>query len=380
MLQWALLADVVPLYPLYALLFADTGLSGAEISALFAIWSAVGILAEVPSGALADRLSRRGCLVWAGVLQAMGYTAWLLLPGFAGFALGFVLWGLGGALVSGAREALLFDGLKAGGAAERYGTINGWVVALGLLAQIPTAAVATALFAAGGYPLAGWVSVGTCLAAAWAASRIPEAPRSRTEDRDDDLGYLATLCAGLADAAATRGVLGVLAAAAMLGAVDTVEEYFPLLLAEWGLPLAAIPLAALPIILAGAAGAALGGRAGRIGVGSLAALLAAAMLVLGAAGLAAHPAGTAAVALFYGAYRAVLVVVDARLQERITSRSRATVTSVAGVGVDVATFGFLAVWALGGAPLMALVGVLLAAALPRLLRPRPIRSRRDSAY
>jgi hypothetical protein len=41
MLGWAMLADSVPLYPLYALLFADSGLSGAQISALFAIWSAV---------------------------------------------------------------------------------------------------------------------------------------------------------------------------------------------------------------------------------------------------------------------------------------------------------------------------------------------------
>ncbi len=49
MVGWALLADTVPLYPLYALLFADTGLSDAEISALFVIWSVVGIAAEVPS-------------------------------------------------------------------------------------------------------------------------------------------------------------------------------------------------------------------------------------------------------------------------------------------------------------------------------------------
>ena len=52
-------SDAVPLYPLYALLFTDTGLSGGQISLLFAIWSTVGIVAEVPTGALADRFSRR---------------------------------------------------------------------------------------------------------------------------------------------------------------------------------------------------------------------------------------------------------------------------------------------------------------------------------
>lgn len=125
LLGWALLADTIPLYPLYALLFADTGLSGSQISALFAIWSAVGVLAEVPSGAVADRFSRRGCLVAAGVLQAVGYLGWVLLPGFAGFAAGFVLWGLGGSLISGAQQALLYDGLAAAGAQDRYAQVSG---------------------------------------------------------------------------------------------------------------------------------------------------------------------------------------------------------------------------------------------------------------
>jgi MFS family permease len=369
MLGWALLADVIPLYPLYALLFADSGMSGAEISALFAIWSAVGVVAEVPSGALADRFSRRACLVAAGVLQACGYGAWVLLPSFAGFALGFVLWGLAGVLVSGAQEALLYDGLVAAGAEEQYARVNGWVTAAELIAQLPAALAATVLYAVGGFPLAGWVSVGVCLAAAAMASRLPEPPReSGTDEDEDELTYLATLRAGLVVAANRPGVPAVVVAAALLGAFDAVEEYFPLIVVGWGVPTAFVPVADLPIVLAGVVGAALAGRAGRLGSVALAVVLGAAMFLFGAAGLADHPAGIAAVAVFYGAYRCVLVVVDARLQERIESRSRATVTSVAGVGTDIATFGVYAAWALGTIPLVAALGVLLAVALPRLLR------------
>jgi hypothetical protein len=35
----------------YALLFADSGLTTAEISSLFVIWSVVAFTAEIPSGA-----------------------------------------------------------------------------------------------------------------------------------------------------------------------------------------------------------------------------------------------------------------------------------------------------------------------------------------
>src|SRR5919112_112180 len=194
MVGWALLADVVPLYPLYALLFTATGLSVAQVSALFAIWSAVAVLAEVPSGAIADRFSRRSCLAAAGVLQAAGYAAWMLLPGFPGFALGFVLWGLGGSLDSGAKEALLYDGLDAVGAAAHYTRVAGWVAAMELVAQLPAAFVAMWLFEAGGFPLVGWVSVGTCLAAAAVAATLPEPPRS---DAGDGTGYLTTLRTGV---------------------------------------------------------------------------------------------------------------------------------------------------------------------------------------
>ncbi|MCW2578869.1 MAG: major facilitator superfamily 1, partial [Blastococcus sp.] len=99
---WAALSEWVPYYPLYALLFLDTGLSTTDISVLFAVWSVTGFLVEIPAGALADRWSRRGVVVLAGLLQAAGFLVWTAAPGFGAFAIGFVVWGISGALVSGA--------------------------------------------------------------------------------------------------------------------------------------------------------------------------------------------------------------------------------------------------------------------------------------
>jgi MFS family permease len=352
---WAALSELVPYYPLYALLFLDTGLTDAQISVLFAVWSATGFLAEVPAGALADRWSRRGCLVVGGVLEAAGFAVWTAAPAPASFVLGFVLWGLSGALWSGTAEALVYDGLAAAGAEDGFARVNARMTAVELLVQLPTALLATVLFAAGGYPLVGWVSVGGCLAAAALALRFPEPPRESEEH------LLATLREGVTEAVRRPELRLAVLAVALVGALDAMEEYFPVLAADSGVPTGAVPIAVVVIALAGAAGAALGGRAGRLPDGALPVLLACAGLLLAAAAVIPGPAALAPVAAAYALYLAVLVVAEARLQERITGPHRATVTSVAGLGIEVAALLVFAAWAVGGA---AATAVLVLAVVP----------------
>jgi len=353
--------DTVPLYPLYVVLFAASGLTGGQISALFVIWSVTGLVTEIPTGALADRFSRRAALIAAGVLKAAGYALWTVLPGFAGFAVGFVLWGLSGSLVSGSLEALVYEGLADAGVPERYATVVGRITAVGLLAQVPSALAATVLYADGGFRLAGWVSVGCCLASSMVATRLPQPPR--TNDNDD--GYFATLRAGVRETVKQRGVRIAVLALAAVGGIDALEEYFPLLGQDWGVPIGLVPLAVLGIPLAGAAGAALANRLRtmrhNVMLGCAAALLAAAALLHVAAGIAV-------VAVAYALYRAVLVVVDTRCQERITGTARATVTSVAAVGTELACFLVYGAWAIGQALGVAVLIGLIALALSRLPR------------
>jgi hypothetical protein len=124
----------------------------------------------------------------------------------------------------------------------------------------------------------------------------------------------------------------------------------------------------LPIGLAGALGAAVAGAASSLRRVPLFFVLAASMLLLGVAGLTRQPFGIAAVAVFYGRYRAVLAVADARLQDRVSSVSRATVTSVSSLGSGLASFLLYAAWSLGEVTLVAVLGAVIAASLPCLLR------------
>ena len=353
---WAALSEWVPYYPLYALLFLDTGLPIAQISVLFAVWSITGLLAGIPAGALADRWSRRGVVVLAGFLQAVAFLVWTATPGFAAFAIGFVVWGLSGALVSGASEALVHDALADVGAEDSFARVYGWMTAAELLVQIPTAVAASALVALGGYPLVGGASAGACIAAALLALRFPEPPR-----HTDDESIAGTLRQGVREAVRTPVLRLPVLAVALVGALDAVEEYFPVLAADHGVPVGSVPFAVLAMALAGAVGAALGGRAEGLRDGVLPVLLGMAGMCLGAAVVLPAAGALAAVAVFYGLYLAVLVVAESRLQQRIAGARRATITSVAGLGVELASLLVFAAWALGG---VAAGAVLVLAVVP----------------
>ena len=340
---WAALSELVPLYPLYALLVLDTGVSPAQLSLLFAIWSVTGLVAEVPAGLLADRWSRRAVLALGGVLQAAAFAMWTAAPSTTAFLAGFAVWGVGGACTSGTAEALVHDGLAGAGAPGSFARVHGAMTAAELLVQVPTALAATALHALGGYRLVGWASVAVCLAAAALALRFPE---PRTAAAEDGGG---SVRADLVPALRRRGLLLAVAAVALVGGLDGMEEFFPVLAAERGVPVGAVPVAVLAVSLAGAAGAALGGRLARPSARALAALLAAAGVGLLAAPAAPAAAALALLAMAYGLYLAVLVAAEAELQRRITGPYRATVTSVAGAGIELSSLLVFAAWAGGGA-------------------------------
>ena len=104
--------DLALVYPVYIILFKRNGLSVLHISILLALWSGFVILFEVPTGALADRWSRKNMLILGLLSKAVGFGIWLFADCFWMFALGFLFWGVQETFCSGSQEALLFDNLK----------------------------------------------------------------------------------------------------------------------------------------------------------------------------------------------------------------------------------------------------------------------------
>ncbi len=117
--------DLMPIYPLYQLMFDNKGLSLAHISMLLAIWSVPAVLLEIPTGVIADHWSRRNLMFLGGLLKASCFLVWIFSEGFILYAVGFILWGISSSLQSGAEEALLYDSLKVEGQEERFDLILG---------------------------------------------------------------------------------------------------------------------------------------------------------------------------------------------------------------------------------------------------------------
>ncbi|MEV2272560.1 MFS transporter [Nonomuraea africana] len=333
---YASLGDFILLYPVYTLLFSDSGLTVPEITSLLVIWAVTGLLLEVPSGALADALSRKALLVAAPLLGAAGFALWTAVPAYWAFAAGFVLWGAREALESGALEALVYDHLDHDGAAEEYAKVMGRARAIGLVAVALSMAVASPVFAWGGYAVAGVASVLACLACAAVALTFTE--RRAAAPDDDSAGYLDTLRAGLAEARTSPKVRHALLLVPAVTAIwGELEEYVPLLAREGGATTQAVPLLVLLVWVGATSGGLLAKYGGRLRARGFAAILAVGGLALGLGAITGHPAGFAGIALAFAMFQLGGVLADARLQERITGPSRATVTSLAGLATDVCT-------------------------------------------
>ncbi|MFJ4084428.1 MFS transporter [Streptomyces iakyrus] len=347
---YAFLDDFVLLYPVYALLFADTGMSLWQISSLFALWSITGVVLEVPSGAWADAVSRRR-LLWIGpLLTAAGFALWVAVPSYGAFAVGFVLWGAGGALGSGALEALVYDELDRLGAADRYARTMGRARAARLLGTVASIGLAGPVFAQGGYAAVGAASFLACVLTAVTATRFPE-HRLRADDAAGDT-WATTLRTGLAEIRGDRSVRGALllvpAVAAVWGALD---EYTPLLVRDIGVAEATVPYLIMLIWAGVTLGSLLAGPAERLGTGGLAMLLAGAALALAAGAVSRSLAGIALVSLAFAGFQLAEVLADVRLQHRIDESRRATLTSVANLGTELATVATFGVYALLGTDL-----------------------------
>lgn len=379
----------VPFFGLYALYLRDEGVSDGRFSLLLIIAALTGFLAEVPSGVLADRLDRRLVLHLSSLSFAALFGCWLLVGGFAGFAVGFFFWGVAGALWSGTLQALLFDSLKARGLEHDYAKLQAYsstamavAAGVGLLSASP-------LFHLGGYPLVAWVSAGvvavhmgcvftlphsratdgqaSALAVGETAAGLTSTPvaslthaqmsdqQAAANDLDLDQqesggeNYWRTLRTGLTQVWTTKILLRLVVAFSVMALASGVEEFLPRVWDDIALSTSTVPLALGAMAAMAGLGNALAARASTFDARSNTTLAACCTVLLGVGALVGGIVGVAMMVTGFGMCICVMTSMDIRLQYVISSTTRATVSSIFGLAAEV-----------GGITCLALIGVLTA--------------------
>ncbi|MGK2900001.1 MAG: MFS transporter [Burkholderiaceae bacterium] len=156
---------------LFPLVFAAAGMGLAQVGALAAIYPAVWGVAQIFTGAWSDRVGRKWLIASGMGVQAAGIAVTAGAAGFAAFALGAVLLGLGTAMVYPTLLAAIGDIAHPSWRASAVGVYRLWRD-LGYAAGALLAGFTADLF---GLAAAVWLAAGlTLLSGVVAAVRMTE--------------------------------------------------------------------------------------------------------------------------------------------------------------------------------------------------------------
>ncbi len=347
-LAYRFVRELAPIYATYAILITEHGVSPIDLSVLLLSWSVSAVVFELPSGVLADRMSRRWLLMSACVFKSACFVAWIVWPSFWGFMLGFVLWGLESAIRSGAEEALIYEGVRDESTGSSFERVFGRGAAAG--------SAGTGLaFLAGGY-LVEWVGYDPVLfisaASPWLAALLVytwSEPRE-TQRASPRLTFAQTTASGVSSVLTSRHLFAIVAVAVAFTPIwSAVDEYLGVFLLEKR----SVDVGFVGLVYAAATGAnALAVTVAHRFVGGglrrVQQVYALAVLMLFGAVLLPGPYAGLLLAISLGLNGLASILLDGLLQRAADDATRATTVSVKGlmqamVGAGVLVFcGWLA--------------------------------------
>ena len=178
--------DVVLVYPIYTIMFADAGLSGSQIAIVLSSYSVAMIICEIPSGILADRFARHRIIYGSQVLKILGLILWLAAPTFYGFTIGMVVWAVAVALRSGTVDSYVYDMLLGEKKDYLYEKYTGKIGMYALFGMVGAASLAT-LFSSQSYFFLLLLSALAVLVSLCIGFTLPDVPRILTTRSNVDV-------------------------------------------------------------------------------------------------------------------------------------------------------------------------------------------------
>ena len=143
----ALQMSLFPMAILTVYFRQDIGMSMSQIMLLQGAFGLAMALFEFPSGYLADRFGYRRTLIFASLLNAVGWSIYVRADTLPHILVAEVVLGIGISLISGTDSALLYESLVESGSESEFGRWNGRVRFFGQFGEGTAAIVAGFLYA-----------------------------------------------------------------------------------------------------------------------------------------------------------------------------------------------------------------------------------------
>lgn len=99
-------------WPILTIFLVRNALSATEIGIVFAVGTLLGLILEVPSGAIADRIGRKNAMFVAHAGWALSMLIFWRADTFVGFLVANALYWVAGSLWSGTHQALIYETLQ----------------------------------------------------------------------------------------------------------------------------------------------------------------------------------------------------------------------------------------------------------------------------
>jgi MFS family permease len=330
--------DLILIYAVDKLFLLSRNISIQEIAILVAIWSGLTILLEVPTGALADRWSRKYTLVLSGLFYSLCYVTWIFSYSFWLFALGFLFRTLGGTLESGTLQVYTYDFLKRYGKEDDFEKIWGRCVTLRVIGT----AIAVAL---GGflseisYTLVLVFSALSPLVVMSVAFLLPEV---KSINRETGKSYFSYFRGGLKQTFSNKVILKImLYSGIILATLGLLEEYDQVLISErLGFSNTFIGIWAAAAVCISSVGSFFAHRLKNLGWRVLWIIGVASGTGLIVIAFVRNPVILGCLLVNCISLLLALVTIEGMIQREIKTQERATITSVNGVVSEVGTVVF----------------------------------------
>lgn len=122
---YSVLKKALPIWFVFLLFLLSKGLSYTEAILLDSFSALTAIVFEIPSGVLADKISRKKLILFGEIAITLNYVFLLFSNTYWCFVCGALISGIGQACISGTGEALIYDEFNDENAYKKYmGKIN----------------------------------------------------------------------------------------------------------------------------------------------------------------------------------------------------------------------------------------------------------------